>query len=205
MCNHCTNHVTITHPSPLILTELVKALSTDHQRERYLPRDPSWIEIAPFDFDVLIPRPTILSRTLAGGCHIDGKLVQLAITDDIRGVGGTHTPIYRHPTPDELVLLTAIGYTNWYDWSVVNWGTKWNTYSCSRNTDGIPDGSLSYRFDTAWNAPTPIMHALLDFACNLARSLNHPTPPTIDWTWEVEGDDASYVWLSPKSEPPHAS
>jgi hypothetical protein len=42
----------------------------------------------------------------------------------------------------------------WYDWSVKNWGTKWNAYNTAR---------LSPRaicFDTAWSAPMPIYEAL---------------------------------------------
>ena len=42
------------------------------------------------------------------------------------------------------------GYKDWYDWSVANWGTKWDACN-SRiiNNDEI-------YFDTAWNEAEPI-------------------------------------------------
>ena len=45
------------------------------------------------------------------------------------------------------------GKNNWYDWSIENWGTKWNSYSFSR--DGNTIG-----FQTAWSAPHPILAEL---------------------------------------------
>ena len=42
------------------------------------------------------------------------------------------------------------GENNWYDWSVDNWGTKWNAYYCER----IDDSTI--KFFTAWSVPEPI-------------------------------------------------
>jgi len=45
------------------------------------------------------------------------------------------------------------GYSNWYEWAVANWGTKWNSY------DGhLIDTSLS--FYTAWSPPLPVIKEL---------------------------------------------
>ena len=44
---------------------------------------------------------------------------------------------------------------NWYDWSVRNWGTKWDAYDVDVEVD------IGYiRFDTAWNTPIPIFRKL---------------------------------------------
>jgi len=45
------------------------------------------------------------------------------------------------------------GKNNWYDWSIENWGTKWNAYNFSRNEKSIG-------FQTAWSAPHPILEEL---------------------------------------------
>lgn len=45
---------------------------------------------------------------------------------------------------------------NWMSWSRENWGTKWNAYSCSCGANS--EGAF-IEFDTAWNAPYPIMAA----------------------------------------------
>ncbi len=48
------------------------------------------------------------------------------------------------------------GKNNWYDWCLANWGTKWNAYDFPdiAPTDG------SFRFNTAWNAPHPVIQKL---------------------------------------------
>lgn len=42
---------------------------------------------------------------------------------------------------------------NWYDWSVKNWGTKWNAYETKV-------GLHSVSFLTAWSAPFPVVKKL---------------------------------------------
>lgn len=44
---------------------------------------------------------------------------------------------------------------NWYQWSVENWGTKWEPISVDvdENYENVPSPSLSYSFDTAWSPP----------------------------------------------------
>lgn len=43
----------------------------------------------------------------------------------------------------------------WYDWNIGNWGTKWNSYGYYT----LPDYNTT-TFDTAWNAPHPIIQKL---------------------------------------------
>jgi len=38
------------------------------------------------------------------------------------------------------------GHASWYTWNVANWGTKWNSYSCEKESDNV------YTFETAWSA-----------------------------------------------------
>lgn len=40
------------------------------------------------------------------------------------------------------------GIPTWYDWNRQNWGTKWNSYSCEKESWNI------YTFETAWS-PVP--------------------------------------------------
>lgn len=49
------------------------------------------------------------------------------------------------------------GYATWYGWCWDNWGTKWN--ACNASTEY--NGRVGYaHFDTAWNAPDPIIKKL---------------------------------------------
>lgn len=50
------------------------------------------------------------------------------------------------------------GNNNWYDWSIANWGTKWNAYGFDPNTDYSKEKEL--KFLTAWSAPHPVIAKL---------------------------------------------
>ena len=49
--------------------------------------------------------------------------------------------------------LELYGENNWYDWSLKNWGTKWNS------GDAIQDGCDFY-FETAWSPCEPVIEEL---------------------------------------------
>jgi len=53
------------------------------------------------------------------------------------------------------------GHTNWYDWRVQNWGTKWEV-----DTEGLElseDGTtISGWFESAWAPPIEALHYLVD-------------------------------------------
>lgn len=42
---------------------------------------------------------------------------------------------------------------NWYNWSIDNWGTKWNAYDSSFGGTGV-------EFSTAWSCPIPVFEKL---------------------------------------------
>lgn len=47
------------------------------------------------------------------------------------------------------------GKNNWYDWSITNWGTKWNAYWST-----LDDENNTITFDTAWSCPLPVLDEL---------------------------------------------
>lgn len=47
------------------------------------------------------------------------------------------------------------GFPLWYEWSVENWGTKWNCYEQEHSHDG-------FQFQTAWDTPLPALESLSD-------------------------------------------
>ena len=53
--------------------------------------------------------------------------------------------------------IVDYGYPTWYDWSIENWGTKWNAYESF-----IKEGKsyLKFYFQTAWSTPMPIFDEL---------------------------------------------
>ena len=53
--------------------------------------------------------------------------------------------------------MAKYGEDNWYDWSIENWGTKWN--ACEASVLYRKDGVI-VTFNTAWNFPLPIIKAI---------------------------------------------
>jgi hypothetical protein len=49
------------------------------------------------------------------------------------------------------------GSVDWYDWSINNWGTKWNASSPKVKETKT---SLFYQFETAWAPPSPVIDEL---------------------------------------------
>ena len=54
------------------------------------------------------------------------------------------------------------GKDNWYDWSVANWGTKWNAYGYYEGGEYTPkEGETpTITLNTAWCAPHPVIDKL---------------------------------------------
>ena len=52
------------------------------------------------------------------------------------------------------------GSNNWYDWSVNNWGTKWN--SCESVITYKDEENLHYSFQTAWSPAIPVIKKLAE-------------------------------------------
>lgn len=46
------------------------------------------------------------------------------------------------------------GYMSWYEWSIANWGTKWNSSECMKHADNI------YDFLTAWSGVPGIIEKM---------------------------------------------
>jgi len=57
----------------------------------------------------------------------------------------------------------------WYDWNIINWGTKWEIDKGS--CDHLDENSFECEFETAWSPPEGIFYAL--------RQLF----PDVDVTW----------------------
>lgn len=47
------------------------------------------------------------------------------------------------------------GVGTWYEWAPKNWGTKWNAYQTSVEGNSVV-------FDTAWDAPKPVIRELME-------------------------------------------
>lgn len=47
------------------------------------------------------------------------------------------------------------GYSDWYEWRLANWGTKWE--ACEVSIEHEDESTCLVRFDTAWCPPTNLL------------------------------------------------
>lgn len=60
---------------------------------------------------------------------------------------------------ENFECLKEFGYADWYNWSIDNWGTKWNSHSIfALVTTQDDQTTLSLVMDTAWDVPVPILN-----------------------------------------------
>jgi hypothetical protein len=86
-----------------------------------------------FDFNTVVPMPSELVGT-------------------IKGTGENDNPELNEQ------LVKKHGFSNWYDWCIANWGTKWGAYDVGEwFHEGTCDGetaTATITFTTAWEPPS---------------------------------------------------
>lgn len=64
-----------------------------------------------------------------------------------------------YPKDDrEPANLKKYGFSNWYDFQVARWGTKWDAYEIDTLAD--TGDTLTLTFDTAWSPPVGIYQTM---------------------------------------------
>ena len=107
-------------------------------------------------FNKFIPIPEILKRTGNGSMTLEGVRRRWWMFDPSTEAKPFGVP--RLPTPEEVAELEKIGFTDWYDWAIAKWGTKWD--ACDPNTARRNGTEIILEFETAWGPPTPVWDAL---------------------------------------------
>lgn len=91
----------------------------------------------------------------------------------------------------KIIPRPASQSSNWYEWNIANWGTKWGACRAEAEID-VYEGSAIYRFDTAWSFPEPIIRALIKKFKKLEFSINAIEESNSFWT-EVEGNNGKII------------
>jgi len=154
MPNFITNILTITDVPKSRIKHILNNISNDDRA---------------IDFNKIIPMPE--SLRIESGTKLQIGLSLFYRNNDI---GGNRLPFentlimfnrYNDEQKDEIKNLADIGIKNileyghatWYDWSIENWGTKWNACNSKKMENGII-------FDTAWSTPfNVILHLSQQF------------------------------------------
>lgn len=55
--------------------------------------------------------------------------------------------------------IAKYGYETWYEWSIANWGTKWDAYNHAL-ADDSSDTVFRCYYETAWSPAYPVLEAM---------------------------------------------
>ena len=136
MPNWCYNTVRISGHGNYKVEELMEAV-----KGKKVEQDGKDYQ-SPFSFNSIVPMP-----------------------EDIRDTTSP-TRISETNTQEQVdALQEKYDVTNWYDWAIKNWGTKWdlNAFHDDTQVDYHEDANeVTYRFDTAWSPPQLIHEALVE-------------------------------------------
>ena len=129
-----------------------------------------------FDFNNIIPMPEELKDTVSGSESAKPEWQKLKSKE----------------------LKEKFGADDWYNWSINNWGTKWNSVDTEVEYD---DSGLSYRFNTAWDAPRRIAEALLRMQETILKGIS------IEWncTHEDGNEEETIIDMEVDYELPKTS
>jgi len=152
MPNHTANNFTVTGPVADVKRFLQQAAGSDTE----------------LSFDSLIPLPTVL-KAVSSPVRIqpqeeinatwdewykrkdEGKLEKWELEQG-RPMGlGITQDTYN-------TLMKEYGVSNWYDWSVLNWGTKWDCYDVREWSIAVADTEMTATiyYETAWSPATQV-------------------------------------------------
>jgi len=167
MPNWCSNRVWVWSNNEEAMREFKEAVSIEFSGT---DKDGPWSRIQPFSFEAILPMPKEL--------HDVQSPVTIATEEEIEEYKKrTNKDYCPYITQEESDRLDGLyDDNNWYDWSINNWGVKWD---CSdvQVEEGFGNTEITYRFDTPWGPPQEIYNLLEDRFPEL----------TISWFWDEPG------------------
>lgn len=112
-------------------------------------------------FSQTVPMPDILKNIQSGHISIDNESYSVW-----REVDGKTIPISDSEMDD---IKKVAGSTNWYDWNIENWGTKWDI----DDVFDYDEDRISCIFDTAWSPPIEWLTTVSKKFPNLSFELHY--------------------------------
>jgi len=105
------------------------------------------------DFNKILPMPEGILKTY-GQSSVE-EITKQRTPEEVEARKKEQDILHEQNTKD-------YGHSNWYDWCVANWDTKWNAYSCyTLEDDTIKLEDLSdIGFQTAWSPPINVIREL---------------------------------------------
>lgn len=184
MPNHVTHRIIATGPAEALNRFKTKCLPITWEKNAAGEQQP----FQTFDFKTLIPMPECIEKSesssvvgyglaILGRTDVPGPFRMAQSLEDIlkypwvAAEGITDADALREHLktkfPDSVPLaenaikaFEETGFTSWYDWSLANWGTKWNAYEFRVVSEERE--RLEFTFDTAWSTPQPVFQKVAE-------------------------------------------
>ncbi len=135
MPNHITNYIIPVTSDDKLKEEFFNALRGEN---------------GAIDFNSVIKMPDELKDTIAGSDSVVPDREYEKAVKERKELAYEGMPISESMQKD---YMERFGASDWYEWSILNWSTKWNAYE-------IDTGEYHIRFDTAWSTPLGVFKAL---------------------------------------------
>jgi len=115
-----------------------------------------------FDFDLFVPCPRVIRNISTTYLPVRNRqsMQTLSYSDPRKKMPGRRgeTLSFSIHWRDAERLQKRFGVTNWYDWNLERWGTKWNASDAV--VHDVSGTSVAVYFDTAWGPPEPVIDAM---------------------------------------------
>jgi hypothetical protein len=96
-------------------------------------------------------------------------------------------------TGDDAQVTEHDGFTNWYDWSVARWGTKWEVNMEGLEFEDLGNGraQITGYADSAWGPPVDAFQTYANANPDVQMELKYFEPGmAFIGVWDTEGGDA---------------
>lgn len=133
--------------------------------------------------------PAMIER-VRKGFNGEGLLQEfIPVPEDLRNIVAGSVPVAEeaeHKLKEEFNRITY-GYTNWYDFCVNEWGTKWDVGADGNPAQDIP-GGLMLGFESAWSPPIAAYEKLTGMGFRI-RAMYCEPGMAFAGIWEDGNDD----------------
>ena len=111
-------------------------------------------------YNSFFPMPEILQDTQSPDISVEKLILEYNEKTNLKAMGLTeiiksnhllYSGIAEQALKNQQAYIET-GYTNWYDWSIDNWGVKWDTSNLQAKE--LSDfNTVIYSFDSPWDTP----------------------------------------------------
>jgi hypothetical protein len=115
----------------------------------------------------------------------------IPVPQDLRDIVAGSVPVAEEEAhkAKEQANRDKYGYTNWYDFCVNEWGTKWDIAADGNQAQDIP-GGLMLGFDSAWAPPVGAYEKLCAMGFRI-RAMYYESGMAFAGIWEGNEDEAN--------------